>query len=322
MNLNLSYPFTDWFEITATGRISSGQPFTPIVQRDINGDGVANDRAFVFDPGATADTSVANAMGRLLDDVPGRIRSCLEDQFGSIAERNSCRLGWSQSLDMRVSVRPPLPTLGRRVTLQADLRNVLSGLDQLFHGSNVKGWGETQQIERQLLYPRAFDPLTNSFVYEVNEGFGQTRRGQGAIRSVFAIRLQANISVGGQRDNQGFRAPLAFGGFGGFGGDGGGRGGRGGGGIRAGQPGVQFHDQLGRRLDREAAAHVPVRCSGRIGTRSSGNPVASRTAATIAGVAEIVGGSPTPRSPYGAAGSASSSTSTRIGGMSRIVGIR
>jgi hypothetical protein len=36
--------------------------------------------------------------------------------------------------------------------------------------------------------------------------------------------------VGGQRDNQGFRAPLAFGGFGGFGGDGGGRGGRGGGG--------------------------------------------------------------------------------------------
>ena len=32
--------------------------------------------------------------------------------------------------------------------------------------------------------------------------------------------------------------------------------------------------------------------------------------------------SPTPRRPYGACGSASSSTSTRIGGMSRMVGIR
>jgi len=50
--------------------------------------------------------------------------------------------------------------------------------------------------------------------------------------------------------------------------------------------------------------------------------VAARIAATTAGVEEIVGGSPTPRSPYGAWGSASSSTSTRIGGMSSTVGMR
>ena len=42
--------------------------------------------------------------------------------------------------------------------------------------------------------------------------------------------------------------------------------------------------------------------SGRTGTRSSARPVAARIAATIAGVLEIVGGSPTPFAPYGASG--------------------
>jgi hypothetical protein len=37
--------------------------------------------------------------------------------------------------------------------------------------------------------------------------------------------------------------------------------------------------------------------SGRIGTRVSWRPVAERTAAAMAGVEEMVGGSPTPRNP-------------------------
>ena len=42
--------------------------------------------------------------------------------------------------------------------------------------------------------------------------------------------------------------------------------------------------------------------SGRTGTRFSSRPVAARIAATMAGVLEIVGGSPTPFAPYGASG--------------------
>ncbi len=63
-------------------------------------------------------------------------------------------------------------------------------------------------------------------------------------------------------------------------------------------------------------------CSGRTGTRVSGRPVAARIAATMAGVEEIVGGSPAPRSPYGACGSGYSRMASRIGGMSRMVGMR
>src|ERR1700748_1525270 len=42
---------------------------------------------------------------------------------------------------------------------------------------------------------------------------------------------------------------------------------------------------------------VPVMCSGRTGTWCSDNPVASRMAAMMAGPEEMVGASPTPRTP-------------------------
>src|SRR5690606_11158854 len=43
LNLTASYAITDWIEIAATSRLSSGAPFTPMVNRDINGDGSRND---------------------------------------------------------------------------------------------------------------------------------------------------------------------------------------------------------------------------------------------------------------------------------------
>ena len=70
-----------------------------------------------------------------------------------------------------------------------------------------------------------------------------------------------------------------------------------------GQPGGQLHHRHqpgGRRgadPRRAVLTSVPVMCSGRTGTWFSGSPVAARMAATIAGPEEIVGGSPTPRSP-------------------------
>src|SRR5690606_9386473 len=73
LNLTASYAITDWIEIAATSRLSSGAPFTPMVNRDINGDGSRNDRAFVFDPATTADTAIANGMMRLLSNVPDRV---------------------------------------------------------------------------------------------------------------------------------------------------------------------------------------------------------------------------------------------------------
>ena len=45
------------------------------------------------------------------------------------------------------------------------------------------------------------------------------------------------------------------------------------------------------------AAHTPTMSSGRTGIRGRGRPVAARSAATMAGVEAMAGGSPTPFSP-------------------------
>jgi len=66
-------------------RLSSGAPFTPIVASDINADGARNDRAFIFDPTATSDTSVAVAMRRLIGQSTSRVADCLTSQLGEVA---------------------------------------------------------------------------------------------------------------------------------------------------------------------------------------------------------------------------------------------
>lgn len=219
-------------EVAFMGRMTSGAPFTPMVDRDINGDGLRNDRAFVFDPANAPDPAVAQGMARLLEVAPSRVVSCLESQLGRIADRNSCRNPWSQSLDMRLSLRPNLPRLERRLTVSADANNVLTGLDQLLHGrDNMRGWGDGARAESTLLRVRGFDPSTNAFRYEVNEAFGQAVRGANALRTPFALRISARVTLGGQPGltNRGFGAGGMMGGFGGGMGGFGGRGGMGGG---------------------------------------------------------------------------------------------
>lgn len=234
LNLNLMYAITPEIEIAASTRISSGTPFTPMVDRDINGDGASNDRAFVFDPAASPDTALASGMARLLGSVPGGVRECLESQFGGIAARNSCRNPWTESLDMSLNLRPNLPRVERRLTVSVNARNVLTGLDQVIHGrDDLKGWGEGQRADSRLLEVNGFDPVARAFRYEVNEGFGQARRGQNAFRTPFAISISARLMVGGQPQmaNRPFGGgmPGFGGGMGGFGMGMGGRGGFGGG---------------------------------------------------------------------------------------------
>jgi hypothetical protein len=174
-------------------------------------------------------------MRRLFGTAPPSVVACLEQQLGRVSDRNSCRNPWSQALDLRASFRPNLPGLERRLTASLDANNVLTGLDQLVHGRDgMKGWGEGARAESTLLQVRGFDAVTNAFVYEVNEGFGQARRGANALRAPFALRLSVRVTLGGQpqMSNRAFGA----GGMGGFG-EAPGGGGMGGFGARGGEMG-------------------------------------------------------------------------------------
>src|SRR5690606_32781619 len=148
-----------------------------------------------------------------------------------------------------------VPSVGRRLTISVDAQNVLTGLDQLFHGRDgMRGWGEGRRADATLLEVRGFDPTTNAFVYQVNEGFGQVRRGPSAFRNAFSLTVSARLAVGGLpgTNNRGFgpaRAEAA--GFGGRATAGGGPGGR-----SAGAGGRGFN--VVGLLDRMLANPIPV----------------------------------------------------------------
>jgi len=216
-----TYPITGAIEITAIGRLTSGTPFTPTVGSDINGDGARNDRAFVFDPATTADTSVAHAMRTLLAAVPPGVRSCLETQLDQVAIRNSCRGPWQPSLDLQLNWRPAWFGLDRRLTLSLVTVNLLGGLDEWLHGTaNLRGWGFSAAPDPVLLYVRGFDPATETFRYAVNQRFGAIAGANGGVTVPFQVGIQAHVAIGPDRTRDRLRS--AFGG-------GRGRGGRAGG---------------------------------------------------------------------------------------------
>ncbi len=79
---NVGDNFFDLVRVNWSGSFRSGTPFTPMVAGDINGDGYANDRAFVVQSAATADPSLAAAMQSLLSSSAPRVRNCLQSQLG------------------------------------------------------------------------------------------------------------------------------------------------------------------------------------------------------------------------------------------------
>jgi hypothetical protein len=231
VNTIVGMPATSWLDVSLIGRVSAGSPFTPLVGADINGDGARNDRAFVFDPSAASDPTVAAGMERLLAVAPSRVADCIRSQFGQVADRNSCRNPWSTSLDMRASIHPNTRALQNRLQVSVDAQNLGAGVDRLLHGSgDLRGWGAPSFFsDNVLLYPRGFDPATHQYRYVVNENFGRSRFA--GFGGTFQVQVSARVALGRAPTQGGFGgglAAIAFGGFGG--GGGGGAGGPGGGG--------------------------------------------------------------------------------------------
>ncbi|MFL5381790.1 MAG: carboxypeptidase regulatory-like domain-containing protein [Longimicrobiaceae bacterium] len=184
-------------DLGVVARLASGPPFSPAVDGDVNGDGLLNDRAFVFDPRVTDDPELAAGMERLLDGAPGPVRDCLRRQLGRVAGRNSCRTPWSPSLDLRLNFRPGSASFPRRFQASLIASNAAAGLDYLLHGPDgLRGWGQLPFADRTLLHVRGFDPAAGAFRYAVNPGFGRLVGTRGAGRLAFSLTLQGRIALG------------------------------------------------------------------------------------------------------------------------------
>ena len=203
----ITVPVAPWFDLTGIGRLTAGQRYTPTVGGDVNGDGSRNDRAFVFEPAATADTAIAHGMQRLLLASNGtNTQDCLASQLGNIATRNSCVAPWFPSLDIQMNFKPGGAGLDRRLTISLQLQNALVGVDQLLHGSdNLHGWGQPAIPDRTLLYVRGFDPLARTYKYQVNEHFGVPAGANSAFRVPFQVGLQGRFALGQDPSQQRLR---------------------------------------------------------------------------------------------------------------------
>jgi len=164
------------------------------VASDINGDGAANDQAFVFDP----ETELG--MTQLLESASSGARDCLVGQVGAIADRNSCLGPWEGTLEFQVNYRPNFLGLSHRLMLSLTIINLLGGVDRLFHGADgLKGWGMRAQPDQRLLFVDGFDPVAQAFEYSVNERFGASDPQRTAFQQPFQIGIQARLSLGPDR---------------------------------------------------------------------------------------------------------------------------
>ncbi|HEX4681629.1 MAG TPA: TonB-dependent receptor [Gemmatimonadaceae bacterium] len=203
VNLNLYMRVHSLFSMALTGRASSGLPFTPIVAGDVNGDGLSNDRAFVFNP-ATADPTIAAGMSQLLAGASSRVKHCLTRQVGTIAGRNSCEGPWTATAAATLTLNPEKLGWDNRTTISLNISNPFAGIDELVHGSaHMQGWGQPATPDPTLLRVRGYDPAANAFRYEVNQRFGDTRFASSSLRLPFILSLEAKVRLGGDVDHQG-----------------------------------------------------------------------------------------------------------------------
>ena len=202
INYNIGYNLFDAVRLNWFGSVRSGTPFTPLVAGDINGDGYANDRAFVFDPDAAADPALAASMRSLLDNGSGVARECLASQRGRLAARNSCEGPWTTTSTLSMSLNPVKFRMPQRATLSLQLSNPLGAADLLLHGSDgLRGWGQPSMPDQALLYVRGFDPTEQRYRYDVNQRFGSTST-SGMFRMPVTLTALMRFDLGPMRERQ------------------------------------------------------------------------------------------------------------------------
>ncbi len=202
----LSYNVFDAVRVFWFGNVRSGLPFTPQVNADVNGDGSANDRAFVFDPARTADPALAAGMRSLVDGGSSEARACLARQLGALAGRNSCAGPWSHTAFLSFRFNPLKVRLPQRANLSFTLSNPLGAVDRALHGdAGLRGWGQTAYPDPALLYVRGFDPQGPNgprFRYAVNPRFGATSPQLSAFRQPAVLTAQLSLDLGPARERQ------------------------------------------------------------------------------------------------------------------------
>jgi hypothetical protein len=199
---DIGYNIGDAVRLTWFGQIRSGLPFTPVVASDINGDGLANDRAFVADPARMGD-SLGTQMRSLLAAASARVRDCLRRQLGTVAGRNSCEGPMTGDATLVMGFNSTRFRLPQRASVQLQLGNALGAADYLFHGPNrLHGWGQPGFTDPQLLFVRGFNASTLQYSYDVNPRFGDASFEGNTFRVPVTLTALVRVDIGPTRERQ------------------------------------------------------------------------------------------------------------------------
>lgn len=189
-------------DLSGFWRLTSGRRFTPVVDGDLNGDGLDdNDLPFIYSAAevplasaGTPDEAEERALyASILED-----NACLSDQVGSYAQRNSCTGPWENRLDLRLS-RSFETFGGQRAELQFDFFNVVNGLGSLFCSDSDRvddpfggacGWGRITTVTgRDVLSIANFDRANQTYEYRVDDSFGE----EATLGSNLLLQFQMQI---------------------------------------------------------------------------------------------------------------------------------
>ncbi|MEP6765905.1 MAG: hypothetical protein ABJB66_16440, partial [Gemmatimonadaceae bacterium] len=206
---SLGYNLLDLFRVSWSGSLRSGNPFTPYVGNDINGDGRANDRAFVFDLANVNDVALRDGISALLNSGPRAVRQCLQRQMNHVAQRNSCEGPWTSSASLNISFNPVRWWRSNRLDVAFQVSNPLGAADLLLHGANeLRGWGQPAAVNDNLYFVKGFTTATNSFVYDVNSRFGDSSPAHNSIRAPVMLTAIVRFDFGPTRERQSLSSQL------------------------------------------------------------------------------------------------------------------
>jgi hypothetical protein len=90
----------------------------------------------------------------------------------------------------------------RRLNASLYLANPLAGLDQMLHGSKLRGWGGTAAPDQTLMRVTAFDPTSSAFHYVVNPRCGDSRSTTAAFAAPFRVIFDIRLDFGAPFDQQ------------------------------------------------------------------------------------------------------------------------
>ena len=155
------------FRVTGSYVGTSGQPYSLVINGDVNGDGTANnDLAFIFDPNdPTTPSDIAASMRKVLDNPNNRARDFINQNLGRFSPRNG---GWSPfrgQTDLRIARNIGI-VRKQSIELTADIFNVENLLNRQWGGQYNLG------TALQLMAVSGFNQSTKKYTYRVNESVG------------------------------------------------------------------------------------------------------------------------------------------------------